>query len=97
MATRSPVRHATKALAFGLKKRYWTCDAVRLGAAEFASRERPGETVIVHPSTKSKGKWQTSYFENGVPTHDLQSSSCHEALSHVPPTKWRLRSVLSKR
>lgn len=71
----------------------WTCDEDRLRAAKLQSRDRPEQTVIVHPSTKREGKWQATWFNAGVPEGDFQAETCTEALREYPPTRWRLRQV----
>ncbi|MBV8722248.1 MAG: hypothetical protein JO277_08870 [Candidatus Eremiobacteraeota bacterium] len=96
MAKRSPVRVETKRLALGIKSQRWTCDA-RLQSAQFQSRIDPSEMAVVHRSTKTPGKWQTSYFDAAGATRDAQSGSCQEALRDLPPRRWRLRDVSPKR
>lgn len=96
MAKRSPVRVEKKKLLFGIESLRWVCDA-RLQAAEFQHRKQPERTVIVHRSTKHKGLWQTSRFDERGAQSDSQNSSCTEALRELSPKDWRLRNVSPKR
>ena len=96
MKTRSPVRVEQRKLLFGLKATQFVCDA-RLLAAEFQHRKQPERTTIVHRSTKSPGKWQTSRFDERGASSDSQHPSCTEALKELSPKDWRLRSVVPKR
>ena len=87
----SPLRVVCRTLAFGLKRCDWKVVAT-LRAAEFSSRTRRGETAIVHPSTKSLGKWQVSFFDEHGAVRDSLHPSADEALKQVPPKGWKLRA-----
>lgn len=89
---KSPLRVACRTLAFGIKSCDWKVVG-DLHGAEFASRTRPGEFAIVHPSTKSAGKWQVSFFDDQGPSRDSQHSDVLDALRQVSPKKWKLRTV----
>lgn len=93
---KSPIKLVKHPLLFGLVERRWSCDDARLKAAEFQDRKDPSITVIIHPSTKAKGRWQASFFENGEPVRDVQASSCEIALRDVSHRKYRLRHVISR-
>jgi hypothetical protein len=63
-------------------------------AARFVGRKnRPGETAIVHRSTKRPGKWQVSYFDADGPWSDTEHSSCNAAVEDLRPYAWRLKEV----
>lgn len=94
---RSPVWVVVRQLLFGMKGTHFECDDARLAAVELQDRDDPTRTAIVHPSTKSAGKWQASVFENGEPTRDHQAPSCTAALRDFSPRRWRLRNVQSRR
>ena len=86
-----PVRVVCRSLAFGIKG----CDWKPIGpfrGAEFTSRTRVGETAIVHPSTKTAGKWQVSFFDEQGPSRDSQHSNLEDALKQVPPKRWKLKA-----
>lgn len=74
----------------------WACDA-RFQSAEFQDRRDPTRTAIVHRSTKYPGAWQVSRFDAEGAVGDSKRSSCAEALREVPPTSWRLRTLVPKR
>ena len=92
MSRKAPIRVVCRPLAFpGMKACDWK--PVRaFHAIEFMSRRRPGETVIVHPSAKSPGKWQVSLFDKDGPVNDSQHSSVEDALRRVSPKLWRLKT-----
>lgn len=88
---KSPLRVVCRVLAFGIKSCEWKVVG-ELRGAEFASRARRDEAVIVHPSTKTAGKWQVSFFDARGPVRDSQHSSIEDALKQVPPRRWKLRA-----
>lgn len=88
---KSPLRVVCRALAFGIKSCDWKVVG-ELHGAQFSSRIRPDEYAIVHPSTKSVGKWQVSFFDELGPSRDSQHGSVEDALKQVPPKKWRLKA-----
>ena len=92
----SPVRVVKRELLFGLKKTQFVCDA-RFQSAELQNRRDPSRIAIVHRSTKTAGKWQTSFFDAEGASSDTQRSSCTEALKELSPNQWRLRDVRPKR
>ena len=87
---RSPLRVVCRTLAFGLKNCDWKVVGT-LRAAEFASRTRD-ETAIVHPSTKSLGKWQVSFFDETGAVRNSLHPSAEDALRQVPPERWKLKA-----
>lgn len=88
---KSPLRVSCRILAFGIKQCDWKI--IRpLRAAEFASRTDRDVTAIVHPSTKSAGKWQVSFFDTLGASHDSQHIAVEDALRQVPPKKWKLKA-----
>ena len=89
---KSPLRVDCRTLAFGIKACEWKIVGEFRGA-EFASRSRPGEVAIVHPSTKAAGKWQVSFFDDQGPSRDSQHSSAEDALKQVFPKKWKLKTA----
>ena len=88
---KSPLRVVCRTLAFGIKSCDWKVVGSMRGA-EFASRDRQNETAIVHPSTKSLGKWQVSFFDDLGAVRDSQHSSVEDALRQVPPKRWKLKA-----
>lgn len=57
----------------------WTCP--RGGATvQFRSRHRPEWFAILHPSTKQRGKWQVSSFDDRGAIGDVIRDSCEIAL-----------------
>lgn len=88
---KSPLRVVCRTLAFGIKSCEWKIVGTLRGA-EFASRMRRDEAAIVHPSTKTVGKWQVSFFDDLGPVRDSQHSSVEDALKQVPPKRWKLRA-----
>ena len=91
-AKKSPLRVVCRTLAFGIKACEWKVVGEFRGA-EFVSRSRPGDFAIVHPSTKTSGKWQVSFFDDQGPSRDSQHSSVEDALKHVFPKKWKLKTT----
>lgn len=75
--------------------RKWTCDG-RFQSAEFQDRHDPKSFVIVHRSTKTPGKWQTSRFDAQGAESDSQASSCQEALKEISPRLYKLKSFTPK-
>jgi hypothetical protein len=88
---KSPLRVVCRTLAFGIKSCDWKVVGPLRGA-EFSSRMRRDESAIVHPSTKSIGKWQVSFFDELGPVRDSQHSSVEDALKQVSPKKWKLKA-----
>jgi hypothetical protein len=88
---KSPLRVVCRTLAFGIKSCEWKVVGPLRGA-EFSSRTRSDETAIVHPSTKSAGKWQVSFFDELGAVRDSQHSSVEDALKQLSPRKWKLRA-----
>jgi hypothetical protein len=88
---KSPLRVVCRTLAFGIKSCDWKVVGPLRGA-EFSSRTRHAESAIVHPSTKSIGKWQVSFFDELGPVRDSQHSSVDDALKQVSPKKWKLKA-----
>lgn len=88
---KSPLRVVCRTLAFGIKSCDWKIVGPLRGA-EFASRTHKDESAIVHPSTKSAGKWQVSFFDELGPVRDSQHSSADDALKQVLPKKWKLKT-----
>ena len=86
---KSPLRVVCRTLAFGIKSCDWKVVG-NLHGAQFSSRTRPDEFAIVHPSTKSAGKWQVSFFDELGAVRDSQHSSVEDALRQVSPKKWKL-------
>jgi hypothetical protein len=74
-----------------MKSCHWT-PTREFKAIEFTSRKRPGETAIVHRSTKHPGMWQVSLFDEHGPVNDSQHSDPADALKRVFPKHWRLKS-----
>ncbi|HSX23320.1 MAG TPA: hypothetical protein VLE97_11155 [Gaiellaceae bacterium] len=89
---KSPLRVACRTLAFGIKSCEWKVVGDFRGA-EFLSRTRADESAIVHPSTKTAGKWQVSFFDEQGPSRDSQHSDVADALRQVSPKKWKLKAV----
>lgn len=58
-------------------------------SVEFENIQDPSKTVIVHGSTKTPGKWQTSHFDAEGPSGDRQSGSPAEALRDLHPSQWK--------
>lgn len=73
----------------------WRCTSA-FRSAQFQERKSPRHTAILHRSTKRKGKWQLTFFEDGNPTSDIQGSSCDELLRELRPNSWRLRRAISE-
>ena len=71
----------------------WSCIG-KLKAAHFENRKWD-ETLILHGSTKSKGKWQMSRFDKDGPYSDSQYSSCEEAVKELSPMLWKLKKVVA--
>lgn len=72
------------------------CEFVCVGtvrAAMLVDKADPTKYVIVHPSTKSAGKWQASYFDELGPVGDSERKSCSAALVDLSPRYWRLKEV----
>ena len=88
---KSPLRVVCRTLAFGIKSCAWKVVGPLRGA-EFSSRTRQDESAIVHPSTKSIGKWQVSFFDERGPVRDSQHVSVEDALKQVSPKKWKLKA-----
>jgi len=88
---KSPLRVACRTLAFGIKRCDWKVVG-QLQGAEFSSRKRSDETAILHPSTKSIGKWQVSFFDDLGAVRDSQHPSVEDALKQVPPKQWKLKA-----
>ena len=89
---KSPLKVVCRPLAFaGMKACEWTIVGDFRGA-EFVSRSRQGEFAIVHPSTKTAGKWQVSFFDELGPSRDSQHPSAADALKQVSPKRWKLRT-----
>ena len=91
---KSPLRVVCRTLAFGIKSCDWKIVGPFRGA-EFSSRSRKDEFAIVHPSTKSAGKWQVSFFDDLGAVRDSQHSSVDDALRQVFPKKWKLKTFSS--
>ena len=60
----------------------WRCDG-KIQAARFVATHNPSMYAILHPSTKSRGKWQVSYFRDV-----LHSSLGMLTSSHVKLKDW---------
>ena len=88
---KSPLRVVCRTLAFGIKSCDWKAVGPLRGA-EFTSRTRQHESAIVHPSTKSIGKWQVSFFDEQGAVRDSQHSSVDDALKQVSPKRWKLKA-----
>lgn len=88
---KSPLRVVCRTLAFGIKSCDWKVVGPLRGA-EFSSRTRRDESAIVHPSTKSLGKWQVSFFDELGAVRDSHHSSVEDALKQVSPKKWKLKA-----
>jgi len=88
---KSPLRVVCRTLALGIKACEWKVVGPLRGA-EFSSRTRSDESAIVHPSTKSIGKWQVSFFDELGAVRDSQHGSVEDALRQVPPEKWKLKA-----
>jgi hypothetical protein len=88
---KSPLRVVCRTLAFGIKSCDWKVVGPLRGA-EFTSRQRKDESAIVHPSTKSTGKWQVSFFDELGAVRDSQHGSVEDALKQVSPKKWKLKA-----
>jgi len=57
----------------------------------FKARWRKDWFVIVHPSTKKKGKWQASHFDDDGAIGDVERKTCEEALYDMGVDRnWRL-------
>lgn len=89
---KSPLRVVCRSLAFGIKSCEWKIVGDFHGA-EFLSRTRANDSAIVHPSTKTAGKWQVSFFDEEGPSRDSQHSDVTDALRQVSPKKWKLKAV----
>lgn len=92
---KSPLRVVCRTLGFGIKSCDWKVVGPLRGA-EFSSRTRHDESAIVHPSTKTVGRWQVSFFDELGPSRDSQHTSVEDALRQVPPKKWKLRTFISR-
>ena len=91
---KSPLKVVCRPLAFpGMKACEWTVVGDFRGA-EFVSRSRPSEFAIVHPSTKTAGKWQVSFFDDQGPSRDSQHPSAADAIKQVFPRKWKLKTAV---
>ena len=95
MKRKSPLRVVCKVMPFKTKPmRLCRWKPVgELRAAEFVSRRDGSRFSIVHPSTKSRGKWQVSRFDREGPVGDTQYGSLDEALGEVSPKLFKLRNV----
>ena len=67
----------------------------RLRSAKFQHRKDTEETVILHPSTKFRGKWQLSRFDAKGPWGDT-IGTCDELVNDLSPRRWRLRRVIDR-
>lgn len=92
-----PVRIETRKLALGIKSKRYVCDGDAVAGIELQSRADPQRTAVVAPSTKTRGLWQTSYFDEHGPSGDTQRGSCSEALQNLVPKEWKLRRVSRRR
>jgi hypothetical protein len=88
-----PVRIQTRKLALGIVSKRYVCDGDRVAGVELQNRRDPRKTVVVHPSTKFPGKWQSSYLDHRGASSDTQRDSCTAAMDDLPPNQWRLRTV----
>ena len=60
----------------------WRCDG-KIQAARFVATHNPSMYAILHPSTKSRGKWQVSYFDELGAVSDTIFSSCDKAVKEL--------------
>lgn len=73
---------------------HWVCDAPV--AAEFTRRHSKygPHTAILHPSTKGRGRWQVSFFDDLGAVSDVNRATCSEALkdADIVPSNWKLKA-----
>lgn len=74
----------------------WVCrSGVPVRAASFISRRGQHWTAVLHPSTKERGRWQVSIFDEMGAIGDSIRNTCTEALSarDIMPESWKLVDV----
>lgn len=57
----------------------WKCPTGG-GVVQFRHRKRKDLYAILHPSTKRKGRWQLTSFDDDGPIGDVERATCEEAL-----------------
>lgn len=60
----------------------WQCVAP-IKVAQFRSRRSPNRYYILHPSTRSPGKWQLTWFDEIGPAGHVEGKTCNEALREL--------------
>jgi hypothetical protein len=66
----------------------WTC--VRpFKIARFEHRRHKGEFALLHPSTKQKGKWQFTWFDDQGPAGD-RIGDCNKIMAAIRPSEYKL-------
>lgn len=68
---------------------------VGLKSARFASKDGTAVYRVLHKSTKYKGKWQLSSFDDQGAIMDM-GGTCDELLDETRPKSWRLVEVKAK-
>lgn len=73
----------------------WACRGP-VKAARFVSRRGPHFTAVLHPSTKERGRWQVSIFDEMGAVGDTIRTDCREALAarDITPGRWKLVEVV---
>lgn len=68
----------------------WTCPKGGT-TGMFRARYRKDWFVIIHPSTKTKGMWQATHFDDDGPIGDVERTTCEQALYDMGVDRsWRL-------
>lgn len=97
MANKSPVKLVCKQpfkdVGDNMKVCKWTCPT---GGAtvQFRSRDRPEWFAILHRSTKQRGKWQVTHFDDRGAIGDVVRSTCEQALYDMGINRrWKIEAI----
>lgn len=98
MKRQSPIRRVCEPGVFDdIKICKWVCNGDDLKVAQFRSTSRPDWFAVVHPSTKERGKWQVSDFDDRGAIGDVIRKSCTEAINDAGMEYgFKLEHVVSK-
>lgn len=70
------------------------CKGDRLASAEFSNRRTPEWKAILHRSTRRRGYWQLTTFDERGAIGDTRAHSCDALVrSELLPRAWRLRKI----